>query len=201
MLNPMNPMTRIPFPSPEQAPHMNPHETKWTWMRRVNHALLASMVVFQMIGSEWMTKPWRPGPDGTPGRLMFTLHEWAGLLAGVALAFIAWRMYRQGTLRRIDAAMRGRLLAQCRALIISLPALRLPRPEETAALARFVQVLGLLLTAGFCLTGAAIWWVGASTDLAHSIGELHELGVPLLYAYVGGHAGMALLHRMFDRSH
>lgn len=180
---------------------MNAQETKSTLLRHVNHALLASMVVFQMIGSEWMTKPWRPGPDSTPGRLLFTLHEWAGLIAGVALAFIAWQMFRRGTRLRFDAAMRARLLAQCRALIIGLRAGHLARPGETAALARFVQVLGLLLTAWFCLTGAAIWWVGASTDLAHSIGEFHELGVPLLYFYVGGHVGMALLHRLFDRSH
>lgn len=173
---------------------------KWAWMRHANHALLASMVVFQMIGSEWMTKPWRPGPDGTPGRLLFTLHEWAGLVAGVALAFVAWQMYRRGTLLRIDAAMRGRLLAQCRALIVSLRERHLPPTERTASLARFVQMLGLLLTAWFCLTGAAIWWVGASTELAHTIGEFHELGVPLLYIYVGGHVGMALLHRLFDRA-
>ena len=170
-------------------------------MRRANHALLAAMVVFQMIASEWMTEPWKPGPDGTPGRLLFELHEWAGLVAGVALAFIAWRLFRHGTLLRMDAATRASLLAQCRALIVSLRAGQLPRPDETAALARFVQVLGLLLTAWFCLTGGAIWWVGASTDLAHSIGELHELGIPLLYVYVGGHVGMALLHRIFDRSH
>lgn len=198
MLGGMKPIT---LATPPPAQHMNPHETKWDWMRRANHALLASMVVFQMVASEWMTKPWKTGPDGTPGRLMFVLHEWAGLIASVALAFIAWRLFRNGTLLRIDAAMRRRLLAQCRALFVSLPARKLPHPEETAALARFVQVLGLLLTAWFCLTGGAIWCVGASTDLAHSIGELHELGTPLLYVYVGGHVGMALLHRIFDRSH
>lgn len=199
MLGHMNPFPDIA--GARHARHMNAHATKWAWMRRTNHALLASMVIFQMIASEWMTKPWKPGPDGTPGRLMFVLHEWAGLIAAVALAFVAWRLARHGALQRIDGAMRRRLLAQCGALFSHLKAGRLPRPEESAALARFVQTLGLLLTGWFCATGGAIWLVGASSDLAHSIGEVHELAVPLLYVYTGGHVGMALLHRLFHRSH
>ncbi len=170
-------------------------------MRRINHAVLALMVLFQMIDAEWMTKPWKAANADSSGRLFYTLHEWAGLIAAAALAGVVWRLFRLGELPHADAATRATLLAQCRTFAVSLMALRVPRAEETAALAHAVQALGLLLTCWLCATGGAIWLVGDTTETAHRIGELHELAVPLLYAYVGGHVGMALLHRFLGRTH
>ena len=170
-------------------------------MRRANHALLAFMVLLQMVVSEWMTEPWKNGPIDTPGRLLYAVHEWAGIAAAIALAFIAWRIVRNGELPHTDAAVRSVLLAQWRAFATSLISGRPPRAGETATLAHVVQMLGLLLTAWFCVSGAAIWLVGDASETAHRIGDLHELTVPLLYAYVGGHVGMALLHRFHPRTH
>ena len=170
-------------------------------MRRANHALLAAMVLLQMLVSEWMTKPWKSEPADAPGRLLYTVHEWAGVAAAIALAFIAWRLVRRGELPRTDAAARSILLAQWRAFATGLIAGRPPHASETTTLAQVVQLLGLLLTAWFCVSGAAIWLVGDASETAHRIGELHELTVPLLYAYVGGHVGMALLHRYDHRTH
>jgi cytochrome b561 len=179
---------------------MNAHASRWTLIRRINHAVLALAVIFQVIVSEWMTKPWRDGPPDTTGRLLFTLHEWAGLIAFVAVAFIAWRLFRRHELPQLDAAGRTVLLAQCRSLIGGLLTLHPPGADHTGVLARAVQVLGLLLTLWFCATGGAIWLVGAASETAHRIGSLHELGTPLLYAYLGGHVGMALLHRLVARN-
>jgi cytochrome b561 len=170
-------------------------------MRRASHALLASMVLLQMLVSEWMSKPWKTGPADTPGRLLYAVHEWAGVAAATALAFIVWHIVRRGELPRTDAAARSVLLAQWRTLATGLISGRPPLAGETAALAHVVHMLGLLLTAWFCVSGAAIWLVGDASETAHRIGELHELTVPLLYAYVGGHIGMALLHRYFHRTH
>jgi cytochrome b561 len=176
---------------------MDTHASRWTSIRRINHAVLALTVIFQIIASEWMTRPWRDGAPDSTGRLLFTLHEWAGLIAFIALAFIAWRLFRRGELPRLDAAGRTVLRAQCRSLIGAVLTLNPAAADDTGALARAVQVLGLLLTLWFCATGGAIWLVGASSGTAHRIGDLHELATPLLYAYLGGHAGMALLHRLF----
>lgn len=178
---------------------MNDIPTDWSWIRRINHAVLALAVIFQVAFSEWMTKPWKSGPADSPGRLLFTLHEWAGLIAAIAAAIIAWRLFRQDKLPRINAAGRAAALAQCHALANGLRALRLLSPEQVSGLARMVQAAGLLLTAWFCTTGAAIWLAGDATQTARQIGGFHELAVPLLYAYLGGHVGMALLHRAFDR--
>ncbi|HEY9193502.1 MAG TPA: cytochrome b/b6 domain-containing protein [Methyloversatilis sp.] len=178
---------------------MNAAAARWDWIRRINHALLAVSVVFQVFSSEWMTKPWREGPADTTGRLLFTLHEWAGLVAAIAAAAIFWRLLRRKELPRTDAAGRTALCAECRTLLLNLVSLRMPHADSTATLARAVQVLGLLLTGWFVATGAAIWLVGAATETAHTIGGIHELGAPLLYAYLGGHIGMAVLHRLSDR--
>jgi cytochrome b561 len=172
---------------------------KWDWVRRINHAVLAAAVIFQVLSSEWMTKPWREGPADTTGRLLFTLHEWAGLVAAIAAAAIVWRLLRRKELPHADASGRAALLSECRTLLLNLVSLRMPHADGTATLARAVQVLGLLLTGWFVATGAAIWLVGAASETAHTIGGIHELGAPLLYIYLAGHIGMALLHRLFDR--
>ncbi len=172
---------------------------RWNWVRRINHAVLAAAVIFQVFSSEWMTKPWREGPADTTGRLLFTLHEWAGLAAAIAAAAITWRLRRRKELPRADAAGRAALRSECRALVLELVSLRMPHADSTATLARAVQVLGLLLTGWFIATGAAIWLVGAASETAHTIGSIHELGAPLLYVYLAGHIGMAVLHRLFDR--
>ncbi len=185
-------------PAVKTAPTDTP-TARWNWVRRINHAVLAAAIIFQVFSSEWMTKPWREGPADTTGRLLFTLHEWAGLVAAIAAAVIVWRLLRRKELPRADAAGRAALLSECRALVLDLVSLRMPHADSTATLARAVQVLGLLLTGWFIATGAAIWLVGAASETAHTIGSIHELGAPLLYVYLAGHIGMAVLHRLFDR--
>ena len=179
---------------------MNEPAVKWNWIRRINHAVLAASVIFQVLSSEWMTKPWREGPADTTGRLLYSLHEWAGLVAAVAATAIVWRLLYRKELPHVDAAGRAALGSECRTLLLNLVSLRMPHAESTTTLARVVQVLGLLLTGWFVTTGAAIWLVGSASETAHTIGGIHELGVPLLYAYLAGHIGMAVLHRLLDRS-
>ncbi|WP_018413308.1 cytochrome b/b6 domain-containing protein [Methyloversatilis thermotolerans] len=168
-----------------------------TPLRRLIHGVLALAVVFQIFSPEWMNEPWRTGD--AVGRLMFALHEWGGLIAGLSGLCVAagmGRRYLRGETPRTD---RASLLAQFRLLMSGLLRLRVPPAPATRALAHLVQLLGLLLIAWFCLTGAAIWWVGAASATARGIGELHEMAAPLLYLYLGGHGGMALLHRLSAR--
>lgn len=167
-------------------------------LRHIVHATLALAVLFQTFSPEWMSKPWR---TGTPsGRLVFELHQWGGLIAGVSallVAFGLWVAHRRGSVTRVD---RAAVLAQSRLLLSGLLSLHMPPASATRALARAVQLLGLLLVAWFSVTGAAIWWVGAASETAHRIGSLHELAAPLLYLYLGGHVGMAVLHRLGGHS-
>jgi len=166
--------------------------SRWSLPRRLAHGALALTVLFQTVSPEWMSKPWREGDAA--GRFVFELHEWGGLIAGLAALAVAAGLWR----RRSAAGPSGlnAVLAQSRLVLTGAVALRLPPASATHALARAVQIMGLALIGWFCVTGAAIWWVGAASDTAHRIGELHELAAPLLYLYLGGHIGMALLHRL-----
>lgn len=167
---------------------------RWSLPRRLLHGLIALTVLFQVFSPEWMSKPWRDG--SATGRLMFELHEWGGLIASLAaLAMAAGLWHRRATWPTGDTAL-GTVLAQSRLVLSGVPSLRIPQASATQGLARMVQVMGLVLIGWFGATGAAIWWVGAASDTAHRIGELHELAAPLLYLYLGGHIGMALLHRL-----
>jgi hypothetical protein len=118
---------------------MNPTSLSWNDMRRANHALLAAMVLLQMLSSEWMSKPWKAGAADIPGRLFYTVHEWAGVAAATALAFIAWHIVRRGELPRTDAAARSILLAQWRTRATGLMSGRPPRAVETATLTHVVH--------------------------------------------------------------
>ncbi|WP_018228059.1 cytochrome b/b6 domain-containing protein [Methyloversatilis universalis] len=166
-------------------------DSRWSLPRRLTHGLLALAVVFQTFSPEWMSKPWREGDAA--GRLMFELHEWGGLIAGLAALAVAAGLWQR---RGAGRAGLNTVLAQFRLVLGGLTAMRVPPAAATQTLARTVQVLGLALIGWFCATGAAIWWVGAASDTAHRIGDLHELAAPLLYLYLGGHIGMALLHRL-----
>lgn len=163
----------------------------WSLPRHLAHGVLALTVLFQTFSPEWMSKPWREGDAA--GRFMFALHEWGGLIAGLAALAVAGGLWRR---RAAGPSGLSAVLAQSRLVLTGAVALRLPPARATHELARAVQIMGLALIGGFCATGAAIGWVGAASDTAHRIGELHELAAPLLYLYLGGHIGMALLHRL-----
>ncbi len=171
-----------------------PDDSHWNLPRRLLHGLLALAVLFQTFSPEWMSKPWREG--SATGRLIFELHEWAGLIAGIAAVALAIRLWRSRAARPAGDTDLSAVLAQSRLVLDGVSSLRVPRAGTTQGLARMVQLMGLALIGWFCVTGAAIWWVGAASDTAHRIGELHELAAPLLYLYLGGHIGMALLHRL-----
>lgn len=175
----------------ETAP---PADRRWSLPRRLLHGLLALTVLFQTFSPEWMSKPWRDG--SATGRLLFELHEWAGLIAGFAALAMAAGLWRLHAARPAGGTGLAAVLAQSRLVLSGVPSLRIPQASTTRGLAHTVQVMGLALIGWFCVTGAAIWWVGAASDTAHRIGELHELAAPLLYLYLGGHIGMALLHRL-----
>ncbi|WP_341930239.1 cytochrome b/b6 domain-containing protein [Methyloversatilis discipulorum] len=172
----------------------NADDRRWSLPRWLLHGLVALTVLFQTFSPEWMSKPWRDG--SATGRLLFELHEWGGLIAGLAAASVAAGLWRRHATRPTGDTGLAAVLAQSRLVLSGVPSLRIPRASTTQGLARMVQVMGLALVGWFCVTGAAIWWVGAASDTAHRIGELHELAAPLLYLYLGGHVGMALLHRL-----
>lgn len=171
------------------------------------HSLLAFSVMYQL-GSSLIMKGPRHGHEaaGLPGEL-FELHEWVGLgaLAVVAL-FWAWALVRTGETRLgvLVPWVSGDRLRDLKAdLARHIAALRrrtLPPYEPRSPLAGAVHGLGLLLISAMVVTGTVyfIWHGagGAAGIAAKAAMEVHTTLANVVWAYLIGHAGMALLHRL-----
>ncbi len=193
------------------------------WPTRLLHALLAAAVVHQLLVSLAMAEPGEEGaaarlarelgqaapePAGL-GRLLFELHEAVGLAAlAVALLYWGWILVRGrvpgetpvgALLPWFSAARRAALRQDLGRHLEALARGRLPEHRPGSPLPAAVHGLGLLAVSGSALTGAT-WWLAEGGLLPHLLGEaaeeLHELCAALVWTYVAGHAGMALLHQL-----
>lgn len=176
-------------------------------MTRILHSLLAFAVMYQLAISLVMEGP-RRGHEaaGLPGAL-FETHEWVGLSTlAVLVLFWIWALVRRGETGlgvllpwfsrdrmrglREDLARHGRALRQRR-----LPAYRAQSP-----LAAAIHGLGLLLFSAMALTGTVyfIWHghAGEAGTAAKAAKEVHTTLANLAWAYLIGHAGMAMLHHL-----
>ena len=168
---------------------------------RILHNLVALLITTQLFIGALMQPP-RPGQ---PHSTLFEVHATLGLasLASVA-AFILWI-----ALRRVDTPVaqlfpwfgeaRARAMGQFAALLRGLWRRRLPEPEATAEFASAIHGLGLLAALGMGASGGLYWVLteilGDTSSLPHQVGEFHSTLVSLMWAYLGGHVFMALLHQ------
>ena len=169
--------------------------TRWA------HVALASTIILQLLTSVVMEGPHR----GRPGDLLFTVHEIFGLLA-LVFAFAFWcvvAVRRRGTPiamlfpwfspRRIRDVWRDGLDHLGQVL-----RLRLPHYEEESPLASAVHGLGLLLMSVMAVTGT-VWfvnelWLHATNTFTRIDIVSHHLFANLVWAYLIGHALLALVH-------
>lgn len=169
---------------------------------RLLHAALAVSIVTQLGSSLLMVAPLR---NNTPN-VLFEIHEYSGL-AAVILSAAFWITIftrRSGTpvarlLPWFSSANRRLLWQDAKQHWSTLRGKHLPAYESGAPLATAVHGLGLLLILAMAMTGAVFYlslvlgtpeaaW--ASVDL-----EVHKLLATLTWAYLVGHAGVALLYR------
>lgn len=170
---------------------------------RLGHAMVGLAAIHQLIGSEFMEPPWEYDEASAFEQLMFEFHEWVGLVASAALLLMLFCLRRRygGGLRArflpcLDGAQRASMLAQARAALSGLVRLDPPAASRVEVLASAWEGLGLLTLAFMALTGTAMALLDGSPALMHDIAEIHELGALPLKLYIGGHAGMALLHEL-----
>lgn len=168
---------------------------------RFSHAVLGVAVIHQLIGSEWMAKPWKMAEASALQATLFELHEWAGLTATVMLVVLLVSLFRRaqgGFFSRycpwLAAAGRSGLWSEAKQALGGLKKLTPPTSQQTEHLATAVQGLGLLILLFFTVTGTAMWLLEDNLDLMHRIGSIHELGALPLKLYLLGHAGMAVIH-------
>ena len=140
----------------------------------------------------------RPRVD-RPGNLFFTIHEWVGLatLAVVAL-FWLWSLARQAEtpvavlFPWLSAGRLAALGADLRAHWAELRRLRLPHAEKETPLASAVHGLGLLAALAMGASGAWLFTMSVPGGLVLTV---HRAMANLMWAFVIGHAALAVLHQ------
>jgi cytochrome b561 len=169
---------------------------------RILHAALAVAIVHQLVISWFME---RPKPGGPTENLAFDLHETVGLISlGLLALYWLWTMLRLNEegpgalIPWFSAERRRRVLADIGNYRNSLVQRRLPPPMAEMPLASAIHGLGLLVATAMAVTGAIVYaLMGADGSLAGGgrlVLELHEVLANLMWAYLIGHAGIAVVH-------
>jgi len=166
-------------------------------LTRLLHLVLLMSIVHQLLNSEFMQ---RPKPGHAPS-LLYMMHEYIGLSSfGVVLAFWVWTLVRRGE-TTLDSLFPFLFPSRMRAIfteIISAAGeLRDIEVLERVGriLAGAVHGLGLLVVTGMAVTGT-VYYFAVGTPLAHQALQLHKLMANLMWAYLIGHGGVAVLHHL-----
>ncbi|MCB1970690.1 MAG: cytochrome b/b6 domain-containing protein [Geminicoccaceae bacterium] len=178
-----------------------PVDVHFSRATRLVHAGLAIAIILQLATAQFMQSPRRD----RPGDSIFELHEIFGLLAmALALAFwVVLIMRHRGTepgrlVPWFSAERRSAMFRDLGRFLSSLRAMRLPRYDPGDAFIPAIQGLGLLLMTFMAASGTLYVlaeWSGMGTGGAiHELMEVHSFFGNLVWAYVIGHAGMAMVH-------
>ena len=161
---------------------------------RILHALIAVTIVTQLALSTVMQAPGR----NRPGDQWFEVHEYVGLATLAVLAgYWIWAMVRT---REVSFAMLFPWFSMSRIRNVwadlgdhlrSLGRGKLPL-SEAKPLANAVHGLGLIVATIMAVTGAA----GYFLPQARSLLDVHAAVSSVMWAYLIGHAGIAVLHEI-----
>jgi len=174
---------------------------------RLLHAGLALTVPLQLLSESFMRLP-KPGRIRSGSEVFFfEMHEWIGLAAcAIVVLHVLWSAF--GTARGGFARLFPYLSAEGRRGILeeikAIPGWLTGSLHETAEdspLAGSVHGLGLLLVLGMACSGTVIFFgmnetTGHMSPLVHAIAEIHGDGGNLVWAYLIGHVGMVVLHKI-----
>ncbi len=163
---------------------------------RVLHLLLLLAVLHQLISSKVIS---RPLPGDAPSTL-FLLHEYVGMASlALVFAFWLWTLIRRGETsfaRLVPWLWPSRIaavvddgVAQIRALLRGDLS-----GESSGALASAVHGGGLLIVTVMASTGTVLFF--SSGLVFHYAMSLHRVTANLMWIYLFGHAGLAVLHHL-----
>ncbi len=174
------------------------------------HAGLALTVLIQLFCSLFMEVARQQGmAPPEPGRFFFQIHRWSGICVA-CLVLLHW--LRLLAVRPVNGW--GHLLpwfsrermGHLKSDIVAVPNwIRNGFPDqrtETLPLAGAVHGLGLLTVSAMALTGGTIFFAmapeGGMSPLVAGIAEVHSFFGGFMWAYLIGHAGIALYHQLRD---
>jgi cytochrome b561 len=162
---------------------------------KVLHAALLTCILWQLV---FVQLAERPRVD-RPGNVFFTIHEWVGLVTfGLVVIFWLWSLVRHAEtpvsvmFPWLSARRLAALGADLRAQWAELRRLRLPGAGDETPLASAVHGLGLLTVLAMGATGA---WLFTMTIPGGLVLKVHRAISNLLWAFVIGHASLAVLHQ------
>jgi cytochrome b561 len=174
---------------------------------RIAHMALAVAIVTQLISSLVMIPPL----DGNTADFAFAVHKYAGIAAFVAaLAFwlvIASRRRGTHALSLFPWFSRKRLSLLANDLRdhgAAISRFHIPDYRAENPLASAVHGLGLLLMTGMAATGVA-FLVAARSGLGEETAwvtadlQLHVLFANVVWAYLIGHAALAVVHQIVSK--
>lgn len=181
------------------------HQKRHTQFTRFAHMGLALAVIVQLLTSLVFVAP----SPGSNGNIFYEIHQYGGLTAFV-FVFLFWVIL---TARRVGTApellfpwfSRGRmteLLKDIKLHLQSLARLRLPVFDEHGALSAAVHGLGLLLMTIMAATGTIYYFINSGDpDAGGIVGVLmliHTTLANFVWAYLIGHAALAVIHHVTD---
>lgn len=142
--------------------------------------------------------------DGKAENFAFELHETLGLISlGVISLFWIWILVRKvdssvaSLVPWFTADKRATVMRDAKILLTSVIKRDFSNMPIDSALASAVHGLGLLSVLAAALTGAG-WAVFEESNkgLAKSIIEIHEMVTTFVWAFLAGHAGLAIIHEI-----
>jgi cytochrome b561 len=165
---------------------------------RLLHAGLAIAIIVQLGSSQFMN------PDDG-GNSAFSVHQYSGLAAfALVLGFwVATVLRKRGTALHdlfpwTNATRRAAVWADIMTHIAALKARSLPTHDDHSALASAIHGLGLLLMTAMAASGTLYYFVNAGDPDAGGLVGLamfvHTTLANLVWAYLIGHAGLAVLN-------
>jgi cytochrome b561 len=164
------------------------------------------LVMAQLATSQFMTAP---GKDRNED-ILFEIHEYTGIVT-FALVFGFWvytLLRSRGTRSDLlfpwfSVEARKAVVEDVGNYLRAMSKLKLPKHAERAPLASAIHGLGILLIVAMASTGV-MWFTAikigeAATGWADGARELHELFSSFVWAYLVGHAGIALVNQFSGR--
>lgn len=174
---------------------------KHAFATRLVHAGLALAVVVQLLTS----LPMEPPEPDRAGNWFFQVHQYSGL-AAFAFVFAFWlvlALRSKGTepaalFPWFSGARLRALRSDTRTHIAALLSRRLPAHDPHAALPSAVHGLGVLLMSAMAISGTIYYFINSGDpDAGGAVGAVmfvHRTLANLVWAYLIGHAGLALVH-------
>lgn len=183
--------------------HSHQETTTYGWGTRAIHISLALAVIVQLATSLFMSHDTESGGEN----LLFEVHEYAGLtsLAIIAVFWLLVFFRKKGTPLGLlfpwfSGPRRKALKASGARHFKAVKAKRVPGYEDEDAVASAMHGLGILIISVMTLTGL-LYFIGGKMGAPDGVIStvaitIHAPFSKLVWAYLIGHAGIAVLHAL-----